>query len=148
VTSAAQAAGHHTPPVPIRPPMWAPDGRNIYFTAAVGGAVHLFRATVPGGRIEQVTTGERRIGGLGIDRELRRVAYTVGEFDRPAEVWSADIDGRNERRLSSVHADFLSAITPATHPSERVVWTSYDGTRIEGFLFFRTAAIPTASRTR
>jgi dipeptidyl aminopeptidase/acylaminoacyl peptidase len=128
--------------------MWAPDGRNIYFTAAVGGAVHLFRATVPGGRIEQVTTGERRIGGLGIDRELRRVAYTVGEFDRPAEVWSADIDGRNERRLSSVHADFLSAITPATHPSERVVWTSYDGTRIEGFLFFRTAAIPTASRTR
>jgi dipeptidyl aminopeptidase/acylaminoacyl peptidase len=117
-------------------PMWSPDSRYLYFTAGIGGAVHLFRVAASGGGVEQVTTGERRIGGLDVDRTFRRMTYTVGEFDRPPEVWVADVDGGNERRLSDVHRDFLAEVEVATHPSERILWNSYDGTPIEGFLLF------------
>ena len=117
-------------------PMWSPDGMHLYFTTGIGGATHLFRVAARGGSVEQVTTGDRRIGNLRIDRDFRRMTYTVGEFDRPSDVWVADITGGNEQRISDVHADFLEEVTLATHPSIAVHWNSYDGTPIEGFLIF------------
>lgn len=115
-------------------PMWSPDGQWMYFTTGIGGATHLFRVSPAGGAVEQVTRGERRIQNLDIDDAFRRMTYTVGEFHRPAEVWSADIDGGNERRLTDVHAEFLSEV--ATSRGERVHWESYDGTPVEGFLLY------------
>jgi dipeptidyl aminopeptidase/acylaminoacyl peptidase len=117
-------------------PQWSPNSRHIYFTAGIGGATHLFRVPVAGGAVEQVTTGERRLNGVDIDRAFRRMTYTVGSFDRPSDVWVSDVDGGNERRLTDVHRDFLAAVQPATRPSERVVWKSTDGTQVEGFLLF------------
>ena len=115
-------------------PMWSPDARWMYFTAGIGGATHLFRVSPEGGAVEQVTTGERRIQGLDIDRGFQRMTYTVGEFHRPAEVWTADIDGRNERRITDVHGAFVAEV--ATSRGERIRWESYDGTPIEGFLLY------------
>jgi dipeptidyl aminopeptidase/acylaminoacyl peptidase len=117
-------------------PRWSPDARHIYFTAGIGGATHLFRVAAAGGPVEQITTGERRLGGLAIDRDFRRMAYTVGTFDRPSDIYTADIDGGNERRLTDVHREFLEEVEVASHPSERVVWNSFDGTPIEGFLIY------------
>jgi dipeptidyl aminopeptidase/acylaminoacyl peptidase len=115
-------------------PMWSPDSRWMYFTTAIGGGTHLFRVSPEGGPVEQVTTGERRTQGLDIDEAFRRMTYTVGEFHRPAEIWSADIDGGNERRLTDVNAEFRSEV--ATSRGERVRWESYDGTPIEGFILY------------
>jgi dipeptidyl aminopeptidase/acylaminoacyl peptidase len=115
---------------------WSPDSRHLYFTAGVGGATHLFRLAVPSGPVEQVTTGERRLDAIDFDRALRRMTYTVGELDRMANVYVADVDGRNERRLTDIHRDFVAEVELATRPSERVVWNSYDGTEVEGFLLF------------
>lgn len=116
--------------------MWSPDSRHLYFTAGIRGGNHLFRVPAAGGTVQQVTTGDRRINGLDVDRAFRRMTYTVGEFDRPADVWVADIDGRNERRLTDVHRDFLAQVEVASRPSETIVWNSYDGTEIEGFLIY------------
>ena len=113
-------------------PQWSPDSRHLYFTTGIGGATHLFRVSPQGGPVEQVTEGERRILSLDITPDFRRMTYLVGEFDRPPEVWTADIDGRNERRLTDVHGDFVSEV--ALGRGERVLWESYDGTPIEGFL--------------
>ena len=125
-------------------PMWSPDSRYLYFTAGIGGATHLFRVPAAGGDVEQVTTGQRRIQDLDIDDSFRRMTYTVGEFDRPADVWVADIDGRNERRLTDVHRDFLAEVELATRPAERVLYESYDGTPVEGFLLFPHGYDPAA----
>ncbi|MCA9738804.1 MAG: S9 family peptidase [Gemmatimonadetes bacterium] len=113
-------------------PLWSPDSRRLYFTAGIGGESHLFRVAAAGGPVEQVTKGERRIRDLDIDASFRRMTYTVGTFERPDEIWSADIDGTAERRLTDVHADFLAGVS--TSPGERIRWESYDGTPIEGFL--------------
>jgi dipeptidyl aminopeptidase/acylaminoacyl peptidase len=115
-------------------PMWAPDGRHIYFTTGIGGASHLFRVAPTGGAVEQVTTGERRVQGIDIDRAFRRMTYTVGEFERPADVWTADTDGGNERRLTDLHGELLAEVTPSR--AERIVYQSYDGTPVEGFLLY------------
>jgi dipeptidyl aminopeptidase/acylaminoacyl peptidase len=115
-------------------PQWSPDGRFIYFTAGVGGESHLFRTSVPAGRVEQITQGTRRLNGLVIDRTFTKIAYGVGAHEAPGDLYSADIDGTNEIRLTDMHADFTREV--ALSRAERLEWPSYDGTRIEGWLLF------------
>jgi dipeptidyl aminopeptidase/acylaminoacyl peptidase len=117
-------------------PQWSPDSRHIYFTAATGGESHLFRvaATTPPGPVEQVTKGERRLGGVTIDRAFKTIAYTVGLHDAPPDVYVAAIDGSNERRLTSLHARLTAEI--AFSRTERLRWPSLDGTQIEGWLTY------------
>ena len=117
-------------------PRWTPDGRHLLFTAEVGGARHLFRVPAAGGRVEQITRGDRRLTDVDVDRAARRIAYLVGELDRPADVWVSDIDGRNERRLTDVNAEWLAEVSLARRPSTPVRYTSFDGTPVEGFLLF------------
>lgn len=115
-------------------PQWSPDGDHMYFTTGIGGATHLFRVSPDGGGVEQVTTGLRRIRGLSIDEDFERMAYTVGHFDRPNEIWTADIDGGNERQLTTIHDGFLAEVSPSGW--ERVLYESFDGTPVEGFLLY------------
>ena len=128
-------------------PRWSPDGSFIYFTAGIGGATHLFRVpvaeTVPraGGApapgdslVEQVTTGERRLGGISFDRDFRTMAYTVGRMEGPSEVYVAHIDGSGERRISHVHDRISQEI--AFSSAERLQFPSADGTMIEGWLLY------------
>jgi dipeptidyl aminopeptidase/acylaminoacyl peptidase len=111
---------------------WSPDGTSIYFTADTGGETHLFRAAVPLGVVEQVTSGPRRLGNLTVDKAFRTIAYTVGVHEAPAEVYVAGIDGMNERRLSDVHGGITAQI--AFSKAGRLRWPSKDGTEIEGWL--------------
>jgi dipeptidyl aminopeptidase/acylaminoacyl peptidase len=113
-------------------PRWSPDGRLVYFTAAIGGEVHLFRVPVSGGRVEQITKGPRRLTNLTIDHRFGRIAYLVGLHDLPSEVFVASIDGTGERRLTNLHGAVASEI--AFSAAERLQWASYDGTMIEGWL--------------
>jgi dipeptidyl aminopeptidase/acylaminoacyl peptidase len=116
-------------------PRWSRDSRYIYFTAEKGGTTHLFRVGArTGAPIEQVTQGERRIGALTYDKAMTKIAYTVGTYDAPSEVWTANIDGSAERKLTSVHGDILREI--GFTRTERLKWKSYDGTEIEGFLTY------------
>lgn len=113
-------------------PSWSPDGRYLYFTATIGGGRHLFRVPSNGGPVEQVTTGERRLNALTIDRAFRRIAYLVGRHDAPPEVYSAAIDGSDERQLTRIHAPLLAEI--AFSAADRLHFRSADGTGIEGWL--------------
>jgi dipeptidyl aminopeptidase/acylaminoacyl peptidase len=113
---------------------WSPDSRFIYFTAAIGGENHLFRTSVPAGVVEQVTKGPRRLNGLSIDKSFTKIVYTVGVHDAPADVYSANIDGSDERRLTQMHTAITSEI--AFSRAERLTWGSKDGTKIEGWLMY------------
>ena len=114
-------------------PFWYPDGKHIYFTGGIGGATHLFRVS-PTGVVEQVTKGERRVGGIDYNADFTKMAYTVGTFEAPSEIWVANIDGSGEKRLTHVHDAFTREI--ALSKSERVNFKSTDGTPVEGFLLY------------
>jgi dipeptidyl aminopeptidase/acylaminoacyl peptidase len=115
-------------------PQWSPDGRYVYFTGGIGGTSHLFRVPVAGGPVQQITSGERRIGGLSFDSTFRRIAFTVGRFEAPSEIHSANIDGSGERQLTHVHDDFIKEV--ALGRSERLQFRSADGTQVEGWLLY------------
>lgn len=121
---------------------WTPDGGHLLFTAGIGGSTHLFRVAAAGGGVEQVTRGERRLSGIDFDAGMRRMTYTVGELDRPSEVWVSNVDGTGERRLTDVHADFMAGLDLGATPSRSVTWRSLDGTPIEGFLIFPSGYRP------
>ena len=114
---------------------WSPDGRYLYFTAGDrrrdASVPRRGRTAAP---VEQVTKGERRLNGLTIDRAFKTIAYTVGLHEAPPEVYTANIDGTNERKLSDVHGRIVAEI--AFSKAERLRWPSYDGTQIEGWLMF------------
>lgn len=115
-------------------PTWSADGSHIYFTAGIGGSTHLFRVPVSGGSVEQVTFGQRRLGSLTFDKELKTMAFTVGRIEGPSEIYTASIDGSNEKQVTSMSDDFTSEITLSK--AERLHFSSYDGTRIEGWLLY------------
>lgn len=111
---------------------WSPDGRYVYFTGGVGGTTHLFRVSPERRVVEQITKGERRLGEFEFDRTFSKMVYTVGLNDRPSEVFVADIDGSNERRISHVHDAFIKEVSLT--PSVRLQYESADGTPVEGWL--------------
>ncbi|HEX4682253.1 MAG TPA: S9 family peptidase [Gemmatimonadaceae bacterium] len=113
-------------------PQWSPDGRYVYFTGGIGGTTHVFRVSPNGGPVEQVTTGQRRLGDVSFDRDFTKIVYTVGLNEKPSDVFVANIDGTNERQISHVADAFLREV--ALSPSVRVQYKSEDGTPIEGWL--------------
>ena len=113
-------------------PQWSQDGKSIYFVGGVGGTSHLFHVSPEGGAVQAMTTGERRIGDLSMDKEMTHIAYTVATFDAPSEIWSATINGKNERQLTHVHDAFAGEV--AFGHAERQQFKSADGTPIEGWL--------------
>ncbi|MBY0497319.1 MAG: S9 family peptidase [Cyanobacteria bacterium] len=114
-------------------PRWSPDSKFVYFTAEKGGTTHLFRvAARAGASVEQVTKGERRVNNVTFDKAMTRIAYTVGTYDSPSDVWTANIDGSSEKRLTDLFADIRAEI--GITKTERITWKSNDGTEIEGWL--------------
>jgi dipeptidyl aminopeptidase/acylaminoacyl peptidase len=116
-------------------PTFSPDGRHIYFTAGVGGAAHLFRVPATGGTVEQVTSGNRRIGSVSFSKAGDRIAYLAGDPDRPSEVFAAALTSKGlsgERRVSRVHDALFDQLVLGR--TEAIRYKSKDGTEIEGWL--------------
>ena len=111
---------------------WSPDGASIYFTGGVGGTTHLFRVSPNGGPVQQVTTGQRRLGGFSFDKGFAHMAFTVGTFDAPSEIWVANVDGSAEHQVTHVLDGFTSEVALAR--ADRLQFKSRDGTPIEGWI--------------
>ena len=93
-------------------PVASPDGQWIYFEAGIGGSTHLFRVPLQGGAVEQVTTGERRLGDFDNDAGFGRIVYTGATSDRPVELFTARADGSEERRLTSFNDALVAETAP------------------------------------
>jgi len=113
-------------------PAWTPNGRALRFTAGVTGNSHLFEVSVRDGSVQQITSGDRRIGSLSTSENGRIMAYTVTDAVTPAEVFVARSDGSNETRVTAFNAEWLAETIRM--PAEELTWTVADGTVIEGWV--------------
>lgn len=118
-----------------------PDGRFVAFTAGVGGDTHRFRVPIAGGAVEQVTQGPRRLGAFSLSADWSRMAFTATDPARPAELFVARGDGREERRLTRLNDVLLAEVVLS--PVERIRYRSRDGTPVEGWVLLPR---PTAAR--
>src|SRR5262245_9924604 len=84
------------------------DGRFLYFSAGTGGNSHLFRIPTTGGEVEQMTKGDRMLGGFSFAGSFDRIAYTATDPEHPAEIFSARLNGNEEKKLSDVNGALLA----------------------------------------
>jgi dipeptidyl aminopeptidase/acylaminoacyl peptidase len=120
------------------PPVSSPDGRFVYFAAAVGGDTQMFRLPAAGGRPEQLTHGERNLGGFSFTHNFDRMAYTAAQPTHPAEVFAARTDGSGETALSALNEKWIGDTQLAA--AERIHFPSKDGTQIEGWIMLPRGA--------
>ena len=110
---------------------WLPSG-EISFTAAIGGRTALLRLDPRSRKVREILGGRRQLRDLAYDAAGRMVAYASTSVDSPTEIYVADIDGKNERRISSFNDSLNAEIAWAG--SERFTYKSVGGLEIEGWL--------------
>src|SRR5690606_11807176 len=88
---------------------WTPDG-DILMTAAIGGRTALFRVDPDNGSMKELIGGRRRINGVSYDRKFSKVAFVATDMDEPTELYIADVDGKNERKLTNFNGELLAEV--------------------------------------
>lgn len=110
---------------------WLPDG-GLEFSAEVGGSSGLFRLDPATKQATQLLGGRRRMSGFSYDGARKKVAFAATSLTKPTELFIADADGRNERRLTSFNDKLTSEV--AFSDAERFTYKSVGGVEIEGWL--------------
>ena len=110
---------------------WLPSG-DIAMSAEVGGRTALFTLAAKTGQMKEVIGGRRVIRGFSFDDAKKRVAFVATSIAKPTELFIADADGRNERKLTTFN-DKLNAEL-AWADGERFTYPSVGGQTVEGWL--------------
>jgi dipeptidyl aminopeptidase/acylaminoacyl peptidase len=111
---------------------WAESGRALYFETGVRGEQHLFRADVRDGKIRQVTKGARAVRAVDIDDAAHRLVYASNDFRHLDDLYTSDLDGSNERKLTNLNAKLWPQLQLAD--VERMTYKGADGWDVEGFM--------------
>lgn len=110
---------------------WMPNGK-LAMSASVGGRTALFHVDSESGEIIEVISGRRRLNGFSYDDGFRKVAFVATSVDKPTELFIADIDGKNETRLTGFNDELNEEI--AWPSAERFTYESVGGLEIEAWL--------------
>lgn len=111
---------------------WSEDGKSLYFETGVKGEYHLFRVDLAGKAISQVTSGGRAVRNVDFSWRTNRMFYAANDFEHLDDLYAADLNGSNERRLTSLNQALWSQLELAH--VERFSYKSADDWDIDGFL--------------
>ena len=117
------------PPAATPGPVWSADGASLTAVFAIRGDAHVVRVGVSDGKTQTLVGGERQVLYLASANGV--LAYAAGDPRDPAEVFVADGDGRNERRVTHLN-DALMAELDAPIPVRRTFDTPNG--KIEGWV--------------
>ncbi len=104
----------------------------ILMSAEIGGRTALMMVGAKTGQMKEIVGGRRVLRGFSPDEAGAHVAYVATSMTRPTELYLADADGRNERKLTAFN-DRLNADV-AWSDAERFTYPSVGGRSIEGWL--------------
>jgi dipeptidyl aminopeptidase/acylaminoacyl peptidase len=111
---------------------WAERGRALYFETGVRGEQHLFRVDASDGTLKQVTKGARAVRSVDIEDAARRIVYAANDFKHLDDLYTADLDGSNERKLTNLNAKLWPQLQLAD--VERMTYKGADGWDVDGFM--------------
>jgi dipeptidyl aminopeptidase/acylaminoacyl peptidase len=110
---------------------WSGDGRSLYFETGVKGEYHLYRVDLATKSIAPVTSGARAVRNVDFNDRTNRMVYLVNTFERLDDLFIADIDGRNERKLTDLNDKLWGQLQFAA--VERFTYKSADNWDVDGF---------------
>lgn len=106
------------------------DGSLIYFMVTNGGACQVYSVPVGGGEVRQVVGGDREVLNFGVTDDSVVFAATTPTL--PNDLFAADLDGGNERRLTEVNRDVVSEL--ALSQAQRFHVETAPGVQVEAWV--------------
>jgi dipeptidyl aminopeptidase/acylaminoacyl peptidase len=100
-------------------PTLSPDGKNIFFLSSSHGRSSLYSVSVDGGMPELLLGGDREIYAFTVDDSGKTVAMAVSTPTAPGEVFSVNLETKEEKALTAVNRDLLDqvyVVSPETVP--------------------------------
>jgi len=118
----------------LRPgrPEWTYAGDFLRFEAGIGGDAHLFGVPASGGRVEQITAGDRQLSAFSFSENGLVMAFVATDAVTPTELYVASGDGTTEQKATGFNDSWLRNVT--LMPPERLTWTVDGGTEVEGWV--------------
>jgi dipeptidyl aminopeptidase/acylaminoacyl peptidase len=111
---------------------WAADGKSLYFETGVKGENQLFRVDLATRSIAQVTSGARAVRNVEFNWAAKSMVYMANDFKHMDDVYTADMNARNERKLTNLNEALWKQLQLAD--VERFTYKSADDWDIDGFL--------------
>ena len=121
-------------PYEIERAAWSKDGKSIFFLANMGVHTELFKASLDGGKPEQLTNGKHTISAWTFARQADQQIFTASEMPSPGEIWLAGESASSPHKVTSVF-EYLPRDFKLPR-QERVEWKGKDGTTVEGLLYY------------
>jgi dipeptidyl aminopeptidase/acylaminoacyl peptidase len=110
---------------------WSGDGKSLYFETGVKGELHLFRVDVPSKTIAQVTSGPRAVRSVDFNFPSGTMVYLANDFKHLDDLYVADVNGRNERKLTNLNEALWKQLDLAD--VERFTYKSADDWDVDAF---------------
>ena len=107
------------------------DTQTAYVQVQDGGTLQIYRVALSGPETwAPVVAGERSCMTLGMDDG--RLVYAVSSIHNPVDLFTADVDGANERQLTHLNADLMEEWYVPT--VEHLSFPGSDGVQVEGWI--------------
>ena len=110
---------------------WLPDGK-LAMSAAIGGRSGYFIVDPATRAMKEVLGGRRRMSGYSTNAAGNQVAFVATGMATPTELFVANIDGSNERKLTAFNDSLTAQV--AFSDAERFTFKSVGGLEIEAWL--------------
>jgi len=111
-------------------PIWAPDGKTIYFSTNAHEAIEVYSADAASGTVMQLTSRGGSTGITEISRNGKVMVGTISSAQQPTELYVSK--GGDVPQVITHHNAWLNDYALAG--TEIVKWKSKDGTEVEGLL--------------
>ena len=108
------------------------DANSLHFETGIKGESQLFRVDLQKKTFEQVTRGSRAVRNADFNDRARRVVYTANDFKHLDDLYVADLNGTNERKLTNLNDALWKHLQLAD--VERFTYKSADDWDVDGFL--------------
>jgi len=116
---------------------WSPDGAYIYLTYAsrVKWERGLVRYNTKEKKFEELVKDSRLYSGFRLARDGRSFVFSSAEGNRPLDLYFADSDFKNVRRLTDINPQLKNKTLSKT---ELVQYLDADGNKTYGVLYYPT----------
>lgn len=107
------------------------DGK-IRMTTTTGGSSGLYAIDPATKQVSNVLGGRRQVGEISYNKAKSKIVYTSSDISHLAEIYVADADGSNEKKLTTFNDALQKEV--AFQPGEQFIFKSVDGMEIEGWI--------------